>query len=82
MSGLKKAGTFTKETGTKVKEKLDDIGVTDAAVTAAQKVKMGGLVVGGFIASTAKTAGSKINEKIDQNDKLAHARDVTKEKVG
>ena len=31
-NAFKRAGTFTKETGSKVKEKLDDSGVTDAAV--------------------------------------------------
>lgn len=61
---------------------MDEVGVTDVAVNTAQKIKKGGLFVGGFIASGAKAAGSKINQKIDESDKLSNARDFTKEKLG
>lgn len=40
------------------------------------------MFIGGFIATSAKSAGSKISSTIDQNDSLANARDVTKEKLG
>lgn len=81
-TAFRRAGTFTKEQGSKVKQKLDDVGVTDAASTAASKLKAGGLFIGGFLYEKASYAGSKINEKIDSNDKLHNAKDVTKEKVG
>ena len=79
---FKRAGTFTKETGSKMKEKLDDAGVTDAAVNLGSKIKAGGMFVGGFLYEKASAAGSKINEKIDNNEKLHNAKDVTKEKFG
>ena len=65
-----------------MKEKLDDVGVSNAASNAASKVKAGGMYVGGFIASTAKAAGGKISSTIDGNEKLSSAKDVTKEKLG
>ena len=73
---------MTKETGAKVKEKLDEIGVTQVAKDTASKVALGGMFVGGFIMGKAKLAKDKLNEKIDEHENIAHARDVTKEKVG
>ncbi len=38
-------------------------------------------VVGGFLYTQAKEITHKIDQKIDQNEKLAKARDTTKEKI-
>jgi len=44
----------------------------------AQKIVSGTKAVGGFVADKANVVGDKISEKIDQNEKLAKARDTTK----
>lgn len=48
-NAFSKAGTFTKETGSKVKDKLDETGVTEVAVNVGSKLKAGGLLVGNFL---------------------------------
>ncbi len=78
---ISKAEALTKETSSKVKTKLDEKGVTEFASTAADKVTTGTKLLGGFLFSKAKQASSVVNEKIDKNEKLAQARDTTKEKV-
>lgn len=56
--------------------------MTEAAVNVGSRIKAGGLFVGSFLYEKASIAGSKINEKIDSNEKLHSAKDVTKEKLG
>ena len=81
-NAFKRAGTFTVEQGTKVKNKIVEIKVGEAAANTAQKIKTGGMFIGGFLYDKASYAGGKINEKIDSNEKLHNAKDYTKEKVG
>ena len=42
---------------------------------------MGGKFIGGFIVSKATAAKNAVNGKIDENQKLAMARDTAKEKA-
>ena len=51
---LNKAETFTKETGAKVKTKMDETGVTEFAEKAAGRITTTGKFVGGFIADKAR----------------------------
>lgn len=44
----------------------------------ADKISNGSKAVGGYIMTKAKAAGSAVNSKIDENDKLKSAKDVTK----
>jgi hypothetical protein len=81
-TGLKRAGTVTFEAGSNLKEKISEAHVGDKVMSAAGKIKDGGLFLGGYLATKAKAAGSAINEKIESNPKLSNAKDVTKEKVG
>lgn len=75
---FKKAGTFTKETGVKVKDKLDEIGVSQVASNTVEKISTGSKIFGGFLIGKAK----ETSEAINSNEKIAHAKDVTKEKLG
>ena len=72
---------MTKEAGSAVKHKLDEKGVTQSVTQTASKIAVGSKLFGGYLADKAKAASNKVTEKIDSNEKLAHARDVTKEKV-
>ena len=40
------------------------------------------MFVGGYIAEKAKAAGSKINEKIDESEKMSSIKNATAEKLG
>ncbi len=77
-TAFKKAGTFTKETGVKVKGKLDEIGVSQAASNTVEKISTGSKIFGGFLYGKAK----ETTEAINSNETVAHAKDVTKEKLG
>jgi hypothetical protein len=62
----------------KVKDKLDEIGVSQAASNTVEKISTGSKLFGGFLYGKAK----ETTEAINSNEKITHAKDVTKEKLG
>mmetsp|Transcript_35484 Transcript_35484/g.34522 ORF Transcript_35484/g.34522 Transcript_35484/m.34522 type:complete len:126 (+) Transcript_35484:618-995(+) len=75
-AAFKRAGTVTKETGSNLKTKLDEIGVSDAASNAATKVSTNTKLLGGYIYTKAKDA----SESFNNNETVASAKESTKEK--
>ena len=73
---------MAKDTNTKVKTKLDEIGVTYVATTTVDKVSHTAKDVGSYIYDKAKVASEKVNEKIESNEKLSNAKHTTSEKLG
>jgi hypothetical protein len=58
---LTKAKTFTKDTSTKMKNKMDEIGVTYVAHTTVDKISTGSKAVGGYIYEKGKVATDTVN---------------------
>lgn len=71
--GTTKAVDFTKQKWDPVQKKLDETGVTAAAVKTGESIKYGAAVGWGM----TKVGAAKLNEKIDANPKLADAKNKT-----
>lgn len=67
--------------GTVVKDKLDETGITDSAVAAGGYVAGGAKVAGGFVYEKGSEGLSMLNNKIDEHESLANAKRAAAEKA-
>lgn len=73
-AALTRASTLTQSTRTQLSTKIEEAKVSEKVSGAAQSIKTNTSYFGGLLFSKAKEAKEAINNKIEENDKLASAK--------